>query len=747
MAIRSYNFPSSEVKEVDLTNSAITDSGSVVLVTGYTNKGQIFSPTKIYGTPQYVEQFGEPMTDAEFYTYLTVENVLSEGGTPVVIRLPYDNASSKNYNGIYLKFDSNTTMDGIDTAISSAVKSKGFSTFFRGLFEKISLTNEQYATVAASGNFAVLNNDLGNSNFVIMDKRKSICTDHEGNGGIFIVPFDMTRAMMVQRLLDDGTSTASTNLLTKNLGLVGEVYYNGKEISDWSIGLNGSIMTMTDNGDKFYSEDSLSKQIANLFPNIEPTIISDGDSENIEIDKRFSNYIGIAVCKIVKSDSTVVRNVPMIVESFVGSVMPVRNPITGVSEYIVDVINNESSYIQIFANRNNQTEIGQTASSNMLPLPESGDDMAYFVGDQGEINNIISFKYGSDDKIIKGASIGADIVKAFNKITNIDDMQIDVVSDSGVSSIAQFTNSADGEHYQPDIDIDTNNSEIRNATQISTWMSVVTRLEKLCSGDRKDCMAIIDAPRHASLKASIPIVNDYDYDKSFANNLENGYSIVSSALNSSYAAIYANWVKVFNPYNNKDTWVPPSCFVAAKCCACDLRYNPWNSPAFLERGVIGGVTEISIKPGKAEESFLYPKSLNYIKYFNAEGFVIWGQKTSQKKEGAFSRVNVRRSILRMERFIYNVGRQFIGKGNSVYNRRVYTDIVDPYLSRIKSAGGLYDYLIVCDDTNNTPEVIDANEFRVTVLLKPVREAEYVVATVVATATGANFQEVINSGNF
>ena len=101
----------------------------------------------------------------------------------------------------------------------------------------------------------------------------------------------------------------------------------------------------------------------------------------------------------------------------------------------------------------------------------------------------------------------------------------------------------------------------------------------------------------------------------------------------------------------------------------------------------------------------------------------------------------------MERFIYNVGRQFIGKGNSVYNRRVYTDIVDPYLSRIKSAGGLYDYLIVCDDTNNTPEVIDANEFRVTVLLKPVREAEYVVATVVATATGANFQEVINSGNF
>ena len=94
MAVRSNNFPSSEVKEVDLTNSAVTDSGSIVLVVGYTSKGQVFSPTKVYSTTQYVEQFGEPLTDAEFYTYLTVENTLSEGGTPLVIKLPYNNKAT-----------------------------------------------------------------------------------------------------------------------------------------------------------------------------------------------------------------------------------------------------------------------------------------------------------------------------------------------------------------------------------------------------------------------------------------------------------------------------------------------------------------------------------------------------------------------------------------------------------------------------------------------------------------------------
>lgn len=761
MAIRSYNFPSSEVKEVDLSSASVTDSGSIVLAVGYANKGQIFSPTKIYSVNAFLEMFGNPVTDAEFYLYTTVNNVIADGGTPIVIRLPYYNVASKNYNGIALSIPASgiaietaENITAIDGSVASAgmkkfltkASAKGFTKIYPITTLNVSVTNEQMAKIVSSSDFSDVTN-LSSANFYIVDKNKSICDDADSHGGLFIVVFDILRAMVVQRLLDDNDPTLTGTALYSDLDLIKSVrplgFTNNSSnyLSKWSMLLNGSVMVSDDNLNRIYSEDSLGKQIAGLFPNIDANIAN----TTINVDPDYSNYIGIAVIKMVEADSLATKNTPVIVESFIGCIAPKRNKITGISEYIVDVVNNGSSYISIYANKLNQTEVVQ-AAANVLPIKGGFDAMLISSYANSDVM-MNSFVYGSDDKIIKGTTIGADLVKALDKVDSVDDVQIDTVADSGLSSIAQFTDRPTGEHYQPDIDIDSSNGEITSGTQISTWLSIASRLEKFCSGDRKDCFALIDAPRNASIKGSIRILNDYDYLKTFAGNVEPGYSMISSALNSSYAAVYANWAKVYNTFASKDVWVPPSCFVSAACCRCDLQYNPWNSPAYLERGVISGVTEISLYPGKNEESFLYPKNINYIKYFSADGFVIWGQKTTQKKEGAFSRINVRRSMLRIERYLYNVGRQFIGKGNSVYNRRLYIDIVEPYLSSIKSKEGIYDYMLVCDDTNNTPEVIDANEFRSTCLIKPTREADFVIATVVVTNTGANFDEVISSGNF
>lgn len=757
MAVRSNNFPSSEVKEIDLSTGAVVDSGSMHLIVGFTNKGQLYTPVKVYTIGQYVNVFGEPLTDAEFYVYTAVSRVLDNGGTPIVVRIPYDNEASKNYNGLALTIaGSGFAPSAIDTNVTdtatrkflAAAGLKGFTKFWEMTAGVATVTNAQLALIASNGDFSGIP-DISGANFFISDKNKSTCIDEDFHGGLFVVVFDPLRAMLVQRLLDTGVAADDNAMLTAGIGLVKKIVPLGSQdaIGDWSIDLDGSIIHVDDDV-RNYAPDSLSRQIANLFPGFDSSIVSN----SVQVDKTYSNYVGIAVCMVTKSDSAVSVNTPTIIESFVGSIAPVRNASTGVSEYIVDVVNGGSSYVTMIANRLNQTEDGQTTVSGgtmkALPVKAGEDALLFCGGDAGSPSavSLTSFPYGSNDKVIKGSTVGANLVTALSKVSDVDDVQVDVVVDAGLSSVAQFTSSTGGEYYQPDFDIDAANGEITGASSISVWTSVVNALDAFCSGTRKDCMALIDAPRNATLRGSSPIVNDLDPSATFANNVEQGFTAVSSALNSSYSAIYSNWTKRNNPYTGTDVWVPPSCEVAGLCARCDVTYNPWNSPAFLERGVLSGVAGLSLYPGKEEESFLYPKSLNYVKYFNAEGYVVWGQKTTQKKEGAFSRINVRRNALRIERHLYQVGRQFIGKGNTVYNRRQWIDLVTPYLSNIKNSDGIYDFYLVCDETNNTPAVIDANEFRAAAFIKFVREGEFVVTSVVATNTSANFQEVVGVAN-
>ncbi len=140
---------------------------------------------------------------------------------------------------------------------------------------------------------------------------------------------------------------------------------------------------------------------------------------------------------------------------------------------------------------------------------------------------------------------------------------------------------------------------------------------------------------------------------------------------------------------------------------------------------------------------LYTKSFNYAQKYPLEGFILEGQKTTQVKSSAFDRVNVRRSFLRMERFVYQTMRQFVYETNNIFLRRRVVDVLTPYFNRIKSQGGLYDFKIICDESNNTGDVIDANELKCLIALKPARSVEFIRVDFVATRTNANFSDVIS----
>jgi phage tail sheath protein FI len=176
----------------------------------------------------------------------------------------------------------------------------------------------------------------------------------------------------------------------------------------------------------------------------------------------------------------------------------------------------------------------------------------------------------------------------------------------------------------------------------------------------------------------------------------------------------------------------------------DALIGPWGAPAGLNRGLVGDALDVAFSPNQRQRDDLYTISMNPITTFPDQGIVIFGQKTLQKKPSAFDRINVRRNFLYLEKATKTVMKYFIFENNTLFTRSQIINTLSPFFERVKADDGLYDYLIVCDERNNTPEVIDNNELIVDIYLKPVRTAEFIRVNFYATRTDASFSELVGS---
>jgi phage tail sheath protein FI len=161
-------------------------------------------------------------------------------------------------------------------------------------------------------------------------------------------------------------------------------------------------------------------------------------------------------------------------------------------------------------------------------------------------------------------------------------------------------------------------------------------------------------------------------------------------------------------YTGDFFWCPPSIKATGVMINCDVNYQYWDAPAGLNRGVIQ-CTDVAFSPTVKQAGPMYEKNWNYAIHYPNDGVVLEGQKTFQTKPSAFDRINVRRLFLRLERAAYQVSRYFVYEGHTAYTRQRLVDALDPYFKEAKNKGGIYDYIIKCDDENNPPEVIDRNE--------------------------------------
>jgi hypothetical protein len=214
--------------------------------------------------------------------------------------------------------------------------------------------------------------------------------------------------------------------------------------------------------------------------------------------------------------------------------------------------------------------------------------------------------------------------------------------------------------------------------------------------------------------------------------------LASEARNTNYAAMYYPWIQVPDPDLGRNVWVPPSAVLTGVYAFNDLVSHPWYAPAGLNRGGIEIATQTERLMTQKDRDNLYVKSVNPIASFPRTGIAVWGQKTLQKKRSALDRINVRRLLIDAKRFITQTVRYLVFENNTVETRAKFIELVDPYFRKVQSQQGLYGYKILIDERNNTPDVVDRNEMRAAIYLKPAKAAEFIIVDFMVLPTGALF---------
>jgi len=302
-------------------------------------------------------------------------------------------------------------------------------------------------------------------------------------------------------------------------------------------------------------------------------------------------------------------------------------------------------------------------------------------------------------------------------INSTDDYATDNVSDANV--IEAYELYEDPEDIDVNIFIDSDKS-----------VTVKQRLVEI-SEARMDAIAVLDC-------LYVNVVNNKGNETTDLRDFRN----LTLNENTSYASLYGNWLNVYDKWGAKYRWIPVSGHVAGIFANTDDVSDPWFAPAGLNRALLTSVRKLAWNPSQGQRDILYKNGINPIVSFAGQGKTIWGQKTLLDKPSAFNRINVRRLFMVLEKAIATAAKYFLFEPNDGFTRLQLVDMIDPFLRDVEARRGIYDYLIVCDGRNNTPERIDRNELWCDIYIKPVRAAEFIVLQFIASKTGASFTELV-----
>jgi phage tail sheath protein FI len=250
------------------------------------------------------------------------------------------------------------------------------------------------------------------------------------------------------------------------------------------------------------------------------------------------------------------------------------------------------------------------------------------------------------------------------------------------------------------------------------------------ASSRKDCMAFVSPPIEDTVGSSTPAADV----KAFADGL----------TSSSYASCDSTALYVYDKYNDVYRWIGAAGHQAGLCANTDNVADAWFSPAGVNRGQLLGVTKLAFNPKKADRDTLYKARVNPIVSLPGQGTILFGDKTLLSRPSSFDRINVRRLFITLEKAISTAAKAQLFEFNDEFTRAQFRNLVEPFLRDVKGRRGLTDFLVVCDNTNNTQAVIDGNKFVADIFVKPARSINFITLSFVATRSGVEFSEISGS---
>lgn len=354
----------------------------------------------------------------------------------------------------------------------------------------------------------------------------------------------------------------------------------------------------------------------------------------------------------------------------------------GSTNYYKDVLNNQSQYVWYANDRSGAQDAAAASvatSTNGTPLT-----LSFVAGADGSAEDSITF---------------ADIARAYDVFA--DPQAVDI-------SLVIAGKSRGG----------------TNGEQLANYL--IDNIAEI----RKDCVVFL-SPEKAD------VVDNVSKDQA-----QDTVTFRNSVTSSSYAVLDSNYKYQYDKYNDVYRWVPLNGDIAGLAARTDLSNDPWWSPAGFNRGIIKNVIKLAYNPTQADRDLLYKNGINPVVTFPGQGTILYGDKTLLSKPSAFDRINVRRLFIVLEKAIARAAKSFLFEFNDEFTRAQFVNLVEPFLRNVQGRRGITDFRVVCDESNNTTEVIDSNRFVGDIYIKPARAINFIQLNFVAVRTGVEFSEVV-----
>jgi hypothetical protein len=690
-------------------------------IVGPTAKGTPMVPTIVTSYSDYLSKFGDifkpsgSSTYQEYFTSLAVREYFGGGGqTVLVTRIisgsDYSTFASANVGaaatvGTGYATGSSAVTTTFMTSSNQEVRITYGSTVYRFIASAPSpipaddIDGNLYYFVTGSTATVGINNLTGSINRALSGSAASASVDlvyATSNGSTTLILSGSLMGTYANGItLATGSGTSFSTLITLSGGTSTSVNSSSftLETLTWGDIMNNTSSIIAGSSDALQSGsvNNVRWEISNVNTSSGnfDLLIRRGDDNtnnktiletwsNLSLDPQQANYIARVI-----GDQKITYNSTNAILQYQGNY-----PVT--SQYVrvkPGTINNIVDSIDSLGNF-------KSANISLLPAIGSGSYKGSFAGGLAATNRTGSFFFENITSTANDCQgyLAADYAAALTLLTNKDEFNFNLLLVPGVT------------------------------LGTGPLSSIADNVIALCEG-RTDSMAIVDATSCG-----------------VTGSAQTPAAAVTAATTSTsnYAATYYPWVQVYSSNLGKAVWVPPSVVMGGVYAFNDQVAAEWFAPAGLNRGGIGSVIRAERKLSQADRDVLYAGNVNPLATFPGNGVVAFGQKTLQKRSTALDRVNVRRLLITLKRFLGDTGRNLIFEQNTSATRNRFLAVAEPYMESVVQRQGLYSYKIVMDESNNTPDVIDRNQLVGQIYIQPTKTAEFIILNFTVTPTGATF---------